>query len=107
MAWRYLKAYVLVGMLLLAVLPAASPAFAAEVVVDNSDGAVQVKGQWTSTKATSGFYGADYLFRTAGGGASSVTWPFPSSAASGSYTVFAQWSSGPNRASNATYQINS
>jgi N-acetylmuramoyl-L-alanine amidase len=93
--------------MLLAMLPVATPALAAELVVDNSDGAVQVKGSWSATKTTSGFYGSDYLFRTPGDGNSSVNWPFPSGATAGRYSVFAQWSAGPNRASNATYQVNS
>src|SRR5439155_16863343 len=87
-------------------LPLATPAAAAELIVDNSDATVQVKGKWTSTSTTGGFVGADYLFRTAGDGQSSVTWPFPAGAA-GRYEVFARWSSGPNRATNATYLINS
>jgi len=93
--------------MLLATLPVATPSLAAELVVDNSDGSVQVKGQWTTTKSTAGFYGGDYLFRTAGDGSASVTWPFPSSGAAGRYAVFAQWSGGPNRASNATYVVTS
>jgi N-acetylmuramoyl-L-alanine amidase len=91
----------------LASLPLATATFAAEVVIDNSDASVHVKGTWTRTQTTPGFYGADYLFRNAGDGSSSVTYPFPASSPAGKYTVFAQWSSGPNRASNATYQINS
>jgi N-acetylmuramoyl-L-alanine amidase len=93
--------------MLLATLPAATASLAAELVIDNSDGSVQVKGPWTSTTTTRGFYGANYLFRTPGDGSSSVTWPFPSSAAAGRYAVYAQWSGGPNRASNATYQVSS
>ena len=93
--------------LLLALLQTAAPAQAAEAVVDNSDASIQIKGKWTATKETSGFYGADYLYRTPGDGSSSVTWPFPNSSPAGQYTVFAQWSAGPNRASNATYQVNS
>jgi N-acetylmuramoyl-L-alanine amidase len=92
---------------LLATLPLATPTFAAEVVVDNSDASVQVKGKWTQTQSTAGFYGADYLFRTPGDGTSTVTYPFPQASPAGKYTVFAQWSAGPNRASNATYQVNS
>jgi N-acetylmuramoyl-L-alanine amidase len=93
--------------LLVMVLPLAAPTEAAEVVVDNSDATVQVKGNWTRTQTTSGFYGADYLFRTPGDGNSTVTWPFPSGSPAGKYTVYAQWSAGPNRATNATYQIRS
>src|SRR5438046_2911796 len=92
--------------ILLAALNAASPALAAELIVDNADGPVQVKGKWTATKETAGFLGADYLFRTPGDGSSSVVWPFPASSA-GRYEVFARWSAGPNRATNATYQVSS
>src|SRR6478672_1444865 len=104
---RNFKSYALVCAMLLATLAVATPSLAAELIIDNSDGSVQVKGQWTSTKSTTGFYGGDYLFRTAGDGSTSVTWPFPSSGAAGRYAVFAQWSGGPNRASNATYQVTS
>ena len=92
--------------LLLLSAPFAAPASAAELIVDNSDGQVVVKGKWTTTTTTGGFYGPDYVFRTPGDGSSSVTWPFPSGAA-GRYEVFARWSAGPNRATNATYQITS
>src|ERR1051326_685764 len=92
--------------ILLSTLSVAAPASAAELVVDNSDGPVQVKGKWTATAETGGFYGADYLFRTPGDGSSSVTWPFPAPDP-GRYEVFARWSAGPNRAGTATYQISS
>src|SRR5437870_5557678 len=92
--------------MVLASLPLAGTASAAELIVDNADGAVGVKGKWTTSTTTGGLYGPDYLFRTAGDGSSSVTWPFPNGAA-GRYEVFARWSAGPNRASNATYQVNS
>jgi N-acetylmuramoyl-L-alanine amidase len=92
--------------LLLSTLPLATQTLAAELIVDNSDGTVVVKGKWTTTNTTSGFVGADYFFRTPGSGSFSVTWPFPASQA-GRYDVFARWSAGPNRATNATYQVNS
>jgi N-acetylmuramoyl-L-alanine amidase len=90
--------------ILLATLPLAMPALAADLIVDNSDGVVAIKGKWTPTTTTGGFYGPDYVFRTPGDGTSSVTWPFPDSAP-GRYEVFGRWSAGPNRATNATYQI--
>src|ERR1043165_2055344 len=86
-------------------LPLASPSFAGELIVDNPDAGVQVKGTWTSTSTTSGAQGKDYLYRVPGDGSSMVTWPFPNSAPAGKYDVFARWTSGPNRATNATYQI--
>ena len=39
--------------------------------------------------------------RVAGDGSSSLSWPFPSNTPAGSYEVFARWTSGANRASNA------
>lgn len=92
--------------LLVAALPAASVSLAAELIVDNSDGAVSTRGKWTATNTTGGFIGADYLFRTPGDGSSTVTWPYPDGSA-GRYEVFARWAGGPNRATNATYQVSS
>jgi N-acetylmuramoyl-L-alanine amidase len=92
--------------LLLSALPMATPTLAAESIVDNSDGSVSIKGRWATTNTTGGFIGADYLFRTPGDGTSSVTWPYPSGSG-GRYEVFARWAGGPNRATNATYQVNS
>ncbi len=92
--------------LLLSTLPLATPSLAAELIVDNSDGTVVVKGKWTTSNTTAGFLGTDYVFRTPADGSSSVTWPFPATAA-GKYEVFGRWSAGPNRATNANYQINS
>ena len=100
-----LRHFLLATALLAAALPFARPALAADVVVDSSDGVVQVKGKWAATSTTGGFLGADYLFRTPGDGQATVTWPFPGGAG-GRYEVFARWSSGPNRATNATYQVN-
>ena len=91
--------------LLLAGLPLATPTSAAELIVTTSDG-VQVKGKWASSTETPGYYGANYLFRTPGDGRSTVTWYFPNSAPAGRYEVFAWWSAGPNRATNATFTIN-
>ncbi len=81
-------------------------AFAEELILDNTSQGVQVKGNWSATSTTPGFYGSNYLFRTAGDGSSTVTWPFPGNALGGKYEVFVLWSGGPNRASNAAYQIN-
>jgi N-acetylmuramoyl-L-alanine amidase len=81
-----------------------TPSRAAELVIDNTDPAVQVRGTWATTTTTGGFLGPNYLFRTSGNGLSSVTWPFPPAAA-GNYEVFARWSAGPNRATNAPYAV--
>jgi len=86
-------------------LLAAAPVAAAELVVDNADASVRRTGDWAVSSATPGFIGGDYLFHVAGSGASSVFWPFPEASPGGRYDVFARWTSGPNRASNAAYAI--
>jgi N-acetylmuramoyl-L-alanine amidase len=94
--------------LLVASFSVASPAAAAELIVDNSDTAVQAQGgRWNPTSTASGFHGPDYLFHTAGDGSATVFWPFPAMGTAGRYEVFARWSGGPNRATDATYQITS
>src|SRR5687768_687089 len=97
---RFLAPWVAVAVLV--ATPGA--AGAEELIVDNTAAQVQIKGRWDATKTTGGFVGDDYLFRVAGEGAHTVTWPFPAGAA-GRYEVFARWSGGPNRATNATYQV--
>jgi polysaccharide biosynthesis protein PslG len=96
-----------VALVLLASTTATVPAaLADELVVDDGAGTVQVVGTWATSTNGSGFVGDGYRYRSAGDGSSSLRWPFPGSA-DGSFEVFARWSSGPNRASNATYVIKS
>ncbi len=81
--------------------------FADELVVDNTAPFVQVTGPWVTTSLTDGFNGPDYLYRPAGAGSATVFWPFQGSLAPGSYDVFARWTSGANRATNAQYFVSS
>ncbi|MDQ3811905.1 MAG: L,D-transpeptidase family protein [Chloroflexota bacterium] len=97
-------ARLVLGILVWAAL--ALPAHAAEeVVLDNESASVQVSGPWTSTALTPGFLGSDYLYRPASAGGATVFWPFPASLAEGRYELFARWTSGPNRATNAVYFV--
>src|SRR5260370_384388 len=96
---------VLLALASLVVLPAAVSAD--DLVVDNNTPFVQVSGPWVSTSLTEGFAGPDYLFRPASAGDATVFWPFPSSISPGRYEVFARWTSGPNRATNALYYVSS
>jgi polysaccharide biosynthesis protein PslG len=82
---------------LLSMLSLAPAAHAEDVVADLSAPGVQFKGTWATSASGSG-----YRYRVAGDGSSSVTWPAPS----GTFEVLARWTSGPNRASNATYVVN-
>ncbi len=98
----------LVSSVLLAAFAIAPAAVSAdELIVDNTSPFVQVSGPWIQTDLTGGFTGPDYLYRPAGGGNATVFWPFPSTAAPGRYEVFARWTSGPNRATNALYWVSS
>ena len=83
----------------------AAAAHAEEVVVDNASPGVLVSGAWVSTAQTPGYSGPDYLFRPASAGDATVFWPFPSGSSGGRYEVYARWTSGPNRATNALYWI--
>jgi polysaccharide biosynthesis protein PslG len=86
--------------------PVARPALADnEIVLDDDAPSVQIHGTWAATAATSGYIGSGYHYRVAGDGTSTFTWPF--SGPAGHYEVFARWTSGANRASNASYTVTS
>lgn len=86
--------------------PAAPPAHADnEIVLDDSAPTAQSSGTWATASTTSGFVGDGYHYRVAGDGSSTFTWPF--SGPAGRYEIFARWTSGDNRASNATYVVTS
>ncbi|MDQ6669308.1 MAG: hypothetical protein M3069_00825 [Chloroflexota bacterium] len=103
---RYLGARALRCVLALVLLASTTPrhTFADELVLDDDAPGVQLKGAWAASTNGTGFLGNEYRYRVAGDGSSSVRWPFPGLAA-GSFEVFARWTSGPNRASNATYLV--
>jgi hypothetical protein len=98
-----MRLVVAVGLLCSTLAPAA---FAEELIVDDSAASVQVKGTWATSTNGSGFIGNGYRFRVAGDGSNSLRWPFVGTSG-GSFEVFARWTSGPNRASNATYVVTS
>jgi hypothetical protein len=94
------------GVLGLLASTTARPAYADELVVDDDAASVQVKGVWASSTNGTGFLGAGYHYRVAGDGSNSVRWTLPGST-EGTFEVFARWTSGPNRASNAPYTVTS
>jgi len=79
--------------------------WADELIVDDADAAVQRSGAWEASATTPGFYGGGYLFHASGHGTATIRWPFPAGGAPGRYDVFVRWSSGPNRASTARYDV--
>lgn len=76
------------------------------VVVDNSDlTAVTITGTWTVSTSTLGYYGGNYLHDgNASKGSMSVRYT-PDLPVAGNYEVFARWTTGTNRATNAPIDI--
>lgn len=74
-------------------------------IKDNADsGGITITGSWTAATTTDGFYGTNYLHDGDTGSGKSVTFT-PTLAAGGSYTVYARWTDGSNRASNAPIDV--
>ncbi|MDA8745484.1 dockerin type I domain-containing protein, partial [Rubripirellula amarantea] len=73
------------------------------VEIDNRDpGFVIEAGSWTTSASVSGFLGVDYLATRGGDKIARFT---PDLIAGGDYEVFANWTSHPNRATNAKFEI--
>jgi lipoprotein-anchoring transpeptidase ErfK/SrfK len=104
---RYPNLFVLAAFVCALVLQPALVASADELVENSTSPFVQVTGPWTSTPADSGSGGSEYLTRPPSAGDATVFWPFPSTTSAGQYEVFARWTSGPDRASNALYWVSS
>jgi lysophospholipase L1-like esterase len=77
-----------------------------EIIIDNSDTTgVTISGAWTASSATAGYYGSDYLHDgNTGQGTKSVRYT-PTISQSGTYEVFARWTTNANRATNVRYDI--
>jgi lysophospholipase L1-like esterase len=88
------------------VLSLATPPAAGEIIVDNADATgVIISSGWTSSSASPGYFGSDYLHDgNAGQGGKSVRFT-PTLPLAGTYEVFARWTANANRATNAHYDI--
>jgi RHS repeat-associated protein len=75
-----------------------------EYVVDNTDPGTSAVGSWTSGTLNPGFYGTNFQYYAAGGGANTFTWFAPITQA-GRYKVYARWTVHANRATNAPYTV--
>ncbi|MBP6865444.1 MAG: hypothetical protein KBC32_09300 [Candidatus Didemnitutus sp.] len=88
--------------------PAISAPPLAPVIVDNTDtGSVSIVGSWTTTAATAGFHGANYLHdgNTGTTGGKSVTFT-PNLPVTGVYDVYVRWTASVNRATDAPIDVN-
>ncbi len=75
-------------------------------IKDNADATgIIINGTWIVSTATSGYYGPNYLQDEDAGGGKSVQFT-PTIATSGYYDVYARWTSGSNRATNAPIDVN-
>ncbi len=71
--------------------------------LDNSDPNCTITGAW-STSTTGSPYGSNALVKSSGAGAASVKWAVKLRQPS-TYRVYARWTSAPDRATNAAYQV--
>lgn len=77
-----------------------------EVVVDNAQsGFVAYGPEVNNSSSTSGYIGEDYVAMPAGTGENSATWFFDDLSPGTEYRLSANWTSHPNRATDATYQV--
>ena len=76
-----------------------------EVILDNNAASgVTITGTWTSSTSVTGYYGSNYLHDgNALKGSKSVR--YTPDLQAGTYSVYARWTSGTNRASNVPYDI--
>ncbi len=77
-----------------------------DIFKDNSDSTgVTITGSWTASTSTSGYYGANYLQDgNAGQGTKNIKFT-PTVGTTGTYNVYARWTSGANRATNVTMNV--
>ena len=78
----------------------------AEVIVDHSDlvNFTTTGGTWSHSTYNIGYYDIDYQYSGPGDGSKIASWRF-NIAVSGTYNIFAQWTSSPNRTVQAPYTI--
>jgi hypothetical protein len=75
------------------------------IILDADAPGVTIVGEWTSSTATSGFYGSDYLHDgNTNKGSDSVTFR-PKLPQSGLYQVYVRWTANANRADNAPIDV--
>ena len=75
-----------------------------EMVTDNSDRNVSSSGEWPTGGNVSGHWGTNFYINDAGTGADVFTW-HPNIPESGEYEVYARWTAGNSRATNAPYTV--
>lgn len=77
---------------------------AVSVIVDNSSSGFTASSNWITSSYTSGYYGTNYQYRSTEAVSDAATWT-ASLPSTGSYKVYARWTSGTNRSATAPYVI--
>ncbi|GAB4322200.1 MAG: hypothetical protein Kow0059_17170 [Candidatus Sumerlaeia bacterium] len=81
-----------------------TPSSHVEVIVDNAGSGFSASSSWWASTSTPGYYGSNYHVRATGAVSDPATWTGNLSQ-SGTYSVYAWWSAGSNRAASAPYLI--
>jgi RHS repeat-associated protein len=77
------------------------------IVVDNTTaGETTTVGTWTASTSIAGYLGPNYLYHNASTGTDSFTWSL-SIPTTGSYHVYARWTTSSNRSTAATFTVGS
>lgn len=74
------------------------------VIVDNSSSGFTASSKWITSSYTPGYYGTNYHYRATEAISDAATWT-ASLPSTGSYKVYARWTSGTNRSATAPYVI--
>jgi hypothetical protein len=82
--------------------PTPTPGF--EVITDNTDAAFTASTNWWATTSTAGFYGTNYQVRSTAAVSDAATWS-QNLPVSGTYKVYARWTTGSNRSTTASYFV--
>ncbi|HET6407905.1 MAG TPA: FAD-dependent oxidoreductase [Chthoniobacteraceae bacterium] len=88
------------------VVSLATPPSAGEIILDNTEPTgVTISSGWTGSSASPGYYGSDYLHDSNTGQGTKTVRYTPTIPQSGTYEVFARWTTNANRATNVRYDI--
>lgn len=74
------------------------------IIVDNTDSGFSASTSWFSSTSTPGFYGTNYVARLAETVSDQASWS-ATIPTTGSYKVFARWTTDPNRATASPYTV--
>jgi len=75
-----------------------------QVIVDNSDAGFSASANWSTGTSASDKYGANYRWRPTAATSDQAVWSF-NLVGQGSFAVYAWWTAGTNRASQAPYVV--